>query len=134
MRPRRRDERGVSSVELVLYMPILMLLILIIIQFALVYLGNQAAGAIAREAARTARVTCSEQEGEQAGYRYAAGISKGILDGVEVNVVRVADGQMRATVKGAAQKLSPVGVPQVRQTVQGPVERFVGGANESCPQ
>ena len=53
-RSRRRREEGTSAIELVLYMPLLMIAIILTIQFALVYLGNQAVSAAAREAARTA--------------------------------------------------------------------------------
>ena len=48
-RPRRRREEGTSAIELVLYMPLLMIAIILTIQFALVYLGNQAVSAAARE-------------------------------------------------------------------------------------
>lgn len=126
MSRRRRGERGASAVELVLYMPILLFVIFLVIQFALVYLGNSAAGSIAREAARTARVSCNWGQGQEAGYRYARGISSGILDGVVVDVAPVAGGRMRATVTGKAQKLVPFWVPRVSQTVEGPVEHFVG--------
>ncbi|MGZ4475276.1 MAG: TadE/TadG family type IV pilus assembly protein, partial [Nocardioides sp.] len=57
IRPPRRDERGVSNVELVLYAPLLMVVILFAVQFCLVYLGNQEANAVARETARVYRTT-----------------------------------------------------------------------------
>ena len=49
-RPSRRDESGASAVELVLYMPLLMFVILFAVQFSLVYLGGQVASGAAREA------------------------------------------------------------------------------------
>ena len=48
-------ERGVSSLELVLYMPLLLMAIFLTVQFALVYLGNQVISSSARQAARVAR-------------------------------------------------------------------------------
>lgn len=112
--------------ELVIYMPILFVVILISVQFAMVYLGNQAASAIARETARVARVTADGGEAREAGRRYAANMSTGILNGYQITVVPVGDDRVRVTVTGEAQKISPIGVPRVSQTVEGPLEQFVG--------
>lgn len=120
---------------MVLYMPILMLVIIVVIQFALMYLGNAAASAIARAAARTARTTCSVSQAEAAGAAYAAKISKGIFNGPPP-VVRIEGDMVTVTVTGNAQKLSPIGVPEVHKTVRGPIEHFVGGPGDSngrCP-
>ncbi len=122
---RTRDERGASAVEMAMYMPILLLFIFATVQFALVYLGNQAASAVAREASRVARTSDGDTAaGERAGYQYAANIGRGILEDVDVNVVRVGGDRVRAVVSGRAQELSPVLVPRVDQTVEGPIEQF----------
>jgi Flp pilus assembly protein TadG len=122
---RRHEERGASTVEMAMYMPILLLFIFATVQGALVYLGNQAASAVAREASRVARTTDGDQAaGERAGYQYAANIGRGILNGVSVDVTRVGPDRVRAVVHGHAQELSPVGVPEVTQTVEGPIEEF----------
>ena len=115
---RTRDERGASAVEMAMYMPILLLFIFATVQFALVYLGNQAASAVAREASRVARTS----DGDTAAG--AANIGRGILEDVDVNVVRVGGDRVRAVVSGRAQELSPVLVPRVDQTVEGPIEQF----------
>jgi len=108
-----------------MYMPILLLFIFATVQGALVYLGNQAASAVAREASRVARTSDGDRAaGEQAGYRYAANIGRGILNGVSVQVTLVGPDRVRAVVRGHAQELSPVGVPEVSQTVEGPIEEF----------
>lgn len=136
MKLRRRDERGTSAIELALYMPILMLVILVVIQFALVYLGNAAASAIARAAARTARTTCSVDQAVAAGEAYAAKISSGIFEG-SAPQVRIDGDMVTVTIRGQAQKISPIGVPEVTKTVRGPVEHFVGGpagSNGGCPE
>ncbi len=121
---RRRDEGGATAVELAMYMPILMLVIFVAVQFSLVYLGNAAASAVAREAARVARVTGDVGQGRAAGQQYAANIGRGILEDVDVVVVPVGGDRVRAVVSGRAQELAPVVVPRVRQTVEGPVEEF----------
>lgn len=121
---RRGDEGGASAVELAMYMPILMLVIFVAVQFSLIYLGNAAATAVAREAARVARVTGDVGAGRVAGYQYAQNIGRGILEDVDVNVVPVGGDRVRAVVSGRAQELAPVVVPRVSQTVEGPVEEF----------
>lgn len=121
----RRGERGASSIELVLYMPILFLAIFLTIQFSLIYLGNQAASAGAREAARVARTTLDSGQAEAAGYAYAGKIGKGILEDVQVTVTPVGTEQVRVEVTGHAQKITPfVDPPTVTQVVQGPLEEF----------
>jgi hypothetical protein len=122
---RKRDERGASTVELVLYMPILMFAIFVTIQFSLIYLGNQAASAVARESARVARTSLDRDKAQRAGLDYSADIGKGILDDVEVIVTPVGAEQVRVEVRGHAQKITPfVDPPTVSQVVQGPLEEF----------
>lgn len=109
--------------ELVLYMPLLMFVIFLAVQFALIWFGNQAASAVARETARTARVYESEGQAVAAGRQYAATIGDGVLEHVEIHVTRVGD-RYRVTVTGQAQELIPIGIPTVSQTVEGPIEEF----------
>ena len=120
---RRRDDRGVSAVELVLYMPLLMLLTFLCVQFALVYLGDQAANAVARETARVARVTRSEAAARQRGTVYAEQIGQGVLLDHDIDI-RIDAETVAVTVTGRAQEISPVGVPVVSETIVGPIEQF----------
>ncbi len=125
MKSRRREE-GTSAVELVLYMPLLMIAIIFTVQFALVFLGNQAASASAREAARVARVTDDPGLGRAKGESYAANLGQGVLERVTVTVERVGDTEMRARVPGEAPRLLPFfAPPRVSEEVQGPIERFI---------
>ncbi len=124
-RSRVRDEGGASAVELVMYMPILMITILFAVQFSLVYLGGQVASGAAREAARTARVTGNAGQARAVGERIIAQIGDGVLDNARV-VPQVTAEQARVTVTGEASKILPfLPIPQVSETVQGPRERFV---------
>lgn len=124
-RTRRRDESGATAIELVLYMPLLVIAILLTVQFCLIYLGNQAASAAAREAARVARVTGDTAAGQNKGYNWANDIGRGILDEPNVRVDQVGD-RMRAVVRGHAVKLLPfLPPPEVSETVEGPIEQFV---------
>jgi Flp pilus assembly protein TadG len=125
-RSRQRDQRGVSTVELAMYMPLLMIAILLTVQFSLVYLGNQAASGAAREAARVARVTGDAAQGQEAGEQMVANIGSGVLENAVVLVRPAGVQEMQAVVSGEAQGLLPfLDPPRVSETVQGPVERFV---------
>lgn len=108
-------------------MPLLLLIMFIAVQFGLVWFGNQAASAAAREAARQARVYGNEAAAQAAGREYAAQIGKGVLEGYEVHVqIDRAQNRVRVTVTGHAQEISPIGVPTVSQTVEGPLEPDFG--------
>ncbi|MGH8776897.1 MAG: TadE/TadG family type IV pilus assembly protein [Jiangellaceae bacterium] len=124
-----RSQRGVGSVELVLYTPILFMLIFIIIQFALTWHGNQVAAAVARYTARVARVeggtVAAIALAEQQGRAYAEQIGGAGLVGVDVVVEPVGGGdQVRATVSGRAIEIVDGWSPRVQQVIQGPVETF----------
>jgi hypothetical protein len=126
----RRDERGVSNVELVLYAPLLMIVILFAVQFCLVYLGNQEANAVARETARIYRTTHDRAAALQAGRDYARTVGNGTLefrdssDGIDIQPS--GDDYIKVVVSGHAQQYLPdFIVPQVKETVLAPVEQFV---------
>lgn len=123
-RKRRRGDRGATAVELAMYMPILLLVILIAVQFSMVYLGNQAASAVARETARVARATGNTGQAVASGRQYANNIGSGILEDVTIAVGPAGNGRVRVTVSGRAQKIAPFGVPRVTETVEGPLEEF----------
>lgn len=124
-RPGRRDEAGASAIELVLYMPLLMIAILLAVQFCLTYLGVQAASAAAREGNRVARVTGSVADGTIKADEYARDLGKGVLESPQVSVQRIGD-VMRTRVSGNAPRIIPLlPVTNVEETVEGPVEQFV---------
>lgn len=109
-----------------MYTPLLMFAIFLVVQFAMIYLGNNAASAVAREAARVARTTGDATQAHEAGLQYAANIGKGVLEDYDVQVtIDEESDRVRVTVTGHAQEISPIGVPEVSQTVEGPIERFV---------
>ncbi|MEU0093635.1 TadE family protein [Kribbella sp. NPDC006257] len=125
MAKQKRNERGASTVELVLYMPILMLAIFVTIQLSLIYLGNQVASAAARETARVARTTLDAGKAQAAGIDYTNRIGKGVLEDVQIEVTPVGAEEVRVVVTGHAQKITPfVDAPTVTQVVQGPLEDF----------
>jgi Flp pilus assembly protein TadG len=133
--PELRSERGTSSLELVLYMPTLMTVIFLTVQFSLVYLGNQVISSSARQAGRVARSVgngdpaIAQSDAKKVARDYAAKVGYGLVTKVDVEVTLVETGasgqEMRVVVSGQALQLVPgVAAPRVSKTVQGPVEVF----------
>ena len=131
----RADDRGTSVIELVMYTPLLVFMIFLTLQITFAFLGNQAAGAAAREASRVARSAGNPEAGspgalaagEARGREYAATVASGLIHDVNVQVVAVNQNglQVRATVKAKGVQLVP-GMPgmNITKVVQGPVEEF----------
>ena len=130
IRRRLRDdrERGASTVELVAFTPLLMLAILVIVQLALTWYGNELAGAVAREAARVVRTgggtSESVQDARVRAVEFAEQIGGTSLTDLAVVVERPDDLTVRVTVTGRAVEIVQGMAPGVSATVHGPVERF----------
>jgi hypothetical protein len=127
---RSSTDDGVSSVELVLYTPLLMLITFLVVQLSLAYLGNQVASAAAREGARVARVgggtpgACAAGRAKAA--EMVATVGKGLLLPTGPPTVEaVGGGRVRAVVRGRPQQVIPFVSFPIEQVVQGPVEEFV---------
>jgi hypothetical protein len=115
---------------MVLYMPMLMLIFFVIVQLALSWYGNEVAGSVAREALRVARTGGGSvqaiSDAQTSGVAYATQIGGGGLNDVQVTVVTVGTDNLRATVTGRSQEIVAGLAPQVRASVEGPVEQFRG--------
>jgi Flp pilus assembly protein TadG len=124
-----RSDRGVSTIELAMFTPLLFFVIFLIVQASLFFLGNQAASAAAREAARAARTSDASDpaldDAEARGRAYATSIGHGLIEDVQVDVTRVGTDEVRATVTAHGVRLVP-GIPggDLTQVVQGPIEKF----------
>lgn len=112
-----------------MYMPLLFFAIFMSVQFALMFFGNQAAAASAREAARVARAGGGTPEAlgsaRQRGTEYATTVGKGVLLDPQVQVQRVGATEIRVVVDGGTLQVVPgLRAPHIHQVVQGPVESF----------
>lgn len=112
-----------------MYLPILFFVIFAVVQASLLYLGNQAASAAAREAARVARSgggsLQARRDGVVRGQEYAASVGRGVIEHVVVVVIPARGEQVRAEVSGRGIQVVPgLPMPGIRQISQGPVERF----------
>ena len=122
-------DRGATSIELVMYTPMLMVVIFLTVQFALSWHGSQVAGVVAREAARDARTNGGTLfalvQAEQDAYDFARELGGAALTDVRVEVAAVPGAQeVSVTVSGRSVEIIPGFAPRVSRTVQGPVESF----------
>ena len=120
----RVAERGSAAVELVLLTPLLMLLVLVVVQFALWQHARHVLLAAAQEGARAARAQgATADDGRTRAYEYIKQLGP---DLVSAPVVEVDRGSQAVTVRirGRAVNIVP-GLPlTVTATSTGPVERF----------
>jgi len=127
----RRAERGASVVELALIMPVVLMIILLVVQFTLIFHGRQVADAAAREGARVARGSGADAQGwKEAAERRARDIVRNIgprmLQQVTVEAFQRGD-ERGVTVRGDAVAAVPL-LPDMSFTItatsQGPIECF----------
>jgi Flp pilus assembly protein TadG len=123
-----RSQKGASSIEFVLYSPVLFLTIFLIVQAALTWHGNQVASAVARDTARAARIDPSAEgliEARQGGLELVETLSAEGLNEVTITFEIVAGGEeVRTTVRGRSIEIISGLSPWVEQTVQSPIEEF----------
>jgi Flp pilus assembly protein TadG len=106
-RLRAEPERGSAAAELVLATPLLLLLILAVVQFALYYHGAQVAQAAAGQAVAVARAQgATSAEGQAEGQAILDRVAGGTLPQRSITVTRGA-GEARADVSGTVQCLIP---------------------------
>lgn len=128
LRRRLRAETGASSVELLVFFPLLMLIILITVQVALSWYGHEVAISTARETARAVReggTTPAElAQAEADGARYAMRVGGGrALTDVDVHIDIDGD-ETRVTVTGASMDIVAGLAPGVEASVTAPIEAF----------
>ncbi|GII82644.1 hypothetical protein Ssi03_06340 [Sphaerisporangium siamense] len=129
--PFRDGDRGASVVELALIMPVVLIVILLVVQFALVFHGRQVADAAAREGARIARAAGTGSPGwrgaaEARARAIVRDVGPKMLDSVTVRAWERAD-QRGVTVQGkavAAVPLLPGMTFTITSTFGGPIECF----------
>lgn len=123
----RLGDRGAGAAEVVIAVPLLMLIILMIVQFAVWYHAVSVAQATAEEALAAARVQGgSAAAGQQRASQVLGQVGDAVLVGPQVSVTRTA-ATTTVQVHGTAERVVPLpglSLP-VTVTVTGPVERFV---------
>lgn len=110
------DERGQSTVEFALILPLILLLLLSLLQVGTMFRDQLLVSGAAREAAREAAVTADVARIEAAARRSAPGLDLSI---------RLSRGPMRGDVARVVVSAHPIALPLVGRIVSG---RSVSGA------
>ena len=124
-RGRLRCDAGYSVLETAITFPVLLLLVMLVVQYALLWHGRHVAEAAAQGGLRSARTFgATAGLGERDALSYLRQVAPHLLNRPEVQVDRT---PTTVTVRVRAQVLSivPLGLT-VEETAAGPVERFVG--------
>jgi hypothetical protein len=120
---RIRDERGALSIEFLLVMSALMLVFLLMLQYAMQAHAHRVAQAAAEEAlAAASAYDGSAASGEDAGNHYLGDLRT--LSGTHVTVTRTGD-TAAVTVTGDGQQVLPFVPVHVSVHLEGPIEHFV---------
>ena len=120
---RLRDERGVTTIQVAILYPAVLIWLMLIVQYGLWWHAKQVANAAAAEAVDAAQVQDgSAAQGEAAAASYLA--QSGNLDNITVTVDRQPT-VVVAEVHGDAPQLVPGFSWSVTARSQGPVERFI---------
>ena len=128
--PRIRGERGdsgASTLEWALLTPVLILVILCVVQFAMVYHARHVALAAAQSGARVARTQPDGGGWQDAAVSKATGdvdaIGSQLISGLRVSAGETGD-QRWVEVSGEAVRVVPFMTFRVSQRSQGPIECF----------
>jgi Flp pilus assembly protein TadG len=124
---RNGDDEGMSTVEAILTVPVMVAMVLAIVEIALWWYARQVAGTAADEAARTARAfasTAAAGESRGASYLDTVDPDNSTLVHRHVHVTRTAT-TVTVRVDGDVVSLLPFLTPNVSVTVTAPVERYV---------
>lgn len=121
-----REERGAASlIQLVLVAPVLLLVLMFIVQFALVAHARSVVEAAAEQGAAVARRADGSQGGAQAeAVKYLDRLGPKMLTTRTVSASRTPE-TATVTVTGTVISLVPGVHPKVKETSSGPVERYV---------
>lgn len=122
-RKRRHDERGSTTIEMVIVFPVVMSILWLALQAAIGYYGRTAALAAAESGARASAV----EHGTLADcYTAAEGVLAGVRDAVtsaSVTCTRSA-ATVQATINADALAVGPWPAPHLQVTAELPVERI----------
>jgi Flp pilus assembly protein TadG len=126
----RTDEQGAGSIELVVATPVLLLLILLIAQFALYMHATHIAQSAASQGLSATRVEGgSAAAGSAEAQRVLSQLGSGPLQASSVNAQRGAT-HASVTISGSATTILPFVTLTVQVEAVGPVERFIASRGE----
>ena len=121
---RRRSQRGAIAIEFMLVLSMLVVVFLVMLQYAVRAHAHRIVTAAAEEGlAAAAAYDGSAEEGRRTAQRYVDDLGPGVENAV-VTASRSVE-TARVTVRGEVEELVPFLTVRVSAEVEGPVERFV---------
>lgn len=121
---RRRSERGAIGIEFMLILSMMVVIFLVMLQYAVRAHAHRIVTAAAEEGlAAAAAYDGSAEVGRRTAQRYVDDLGQGVENAV-VTASRSAE-TARVTVKGEVEEFVPFLTVEVSAEVEGPVERFV---------
>ncbi len=118
-------DRGYSIVEAAITLPALVLMCMIVVQYALLWHGRHVLEAAARDGVEAARgYQATAGAGKAAASSYIAAVAPKLITGPAISVSRSAT-TVTVTIRAKVLQVIPMGSYAVSETVTGPVERFV---------
>ena len=124
MQSRRRGERGAIAIEFLLVLSMLVVVFLVMLQYAVRAHAHRIVTAAAEEGlAAAAAYDGSAEDGRRTAQAYVDDLGPGVENAV-VTATRSAT-TARVAVRGQVQELVPFLTVRVSAEVEGPVERFV---------
>jgi Flp pilus assembly protein TadG len=123
--PRWSRDHGYSLVETAIAWPVFFAVILLVVQFALLWHGRHVAEAAARDGLEAGRgLDASAASGQAAATGYLKDVAPRLLTGTRVEVTRDAT-TVRVQVRAQVLHVIPGWDLMVSETASGPVEKFV---------
>lgn len=120
-----RVDDGYSVVEASITLPVLIMLTMLVVQWALVWHGRHVAEAAAQDGLRAARgYQASATSGQIAAENYLQAVAPRLLTSPQVDVTRTAT-TVTVHVQASVLSVLPGNGLGVDETASGPVERFV---------
>jgi Flp pilus assembly protein TadG len=124
----RRDD-GYSIVEAAITLPALVLLCMIVVQYALLWHGRHVVEAAARDGVEAARgYQATAGAGHAAASQYLAAVAPRLITGPAISVSRGAT-TVTVTIRATVLRVIPMGRYSVAESATGPVERFVAAGS-----
>ena len=126
--PATDTDRGSSTLGAILVIPVMILLTMLVLQFAMLWHGRHVAAAVAQTGVQgAAGYRSSAADGQAQAEGYLADVAPNLLRDATVTVDR-GTGTVTARVSARIPSVLPFTDFDVQETVTGPVERFSSGA------
>jgi Tfp pilus assembly major pilin PilA len=121
-------DRGFSTLEAVVVIPVVVILTMLVIQYVMVWHARNVTEAAAQDALRIARgFEAAAAQGQVAGTEYLHNAAGRLLEKFTVTVDRGPE-IVTVHVHGTVASVVPFGTYTVDESASGPVEKFVTGA------